>query len=101
MLSALNPDRLYFDKTKLEFLLLLLVLSQVKSLTTIVLSGTHHGDVTAFFLYYSQDGQRWTVWRTKLPAPVSDSMQINTLTSVFEASVLLLMINCVITLSML
>ena len=72
VLSALNPDRLYFDKTKLEFLLLLLVLSQVKTLTTIVLSGTHHGDVTAFFLYYSQDGQRWTVWRTKPPAPVSD-----------------------------
>ncbi|XP_029206895.2 uncharacterized protein LOC114970596 isoform X2 [Acropora millepora] len=42
---------------------------QVKNLTTIVLSGTHHGDVTAFFLYYSQDGQRWAVWRTKAPAP--------------------------------
>lgn len=44
-------------------------LAQVKNVSTIVQTGTDYGDVTAFFLYYSQDGQRWKVWSSKPLAP--------------------------------
>ena len=48
-----------------------LIQFQVKNVTAIAQRGTDTGDVTAFSLEYSLDGQRWTVWSSKPRTSVS------------------------------
>lgn len=44
---------------------------QAKKVSAILQRGTDTGDVTAFSLQYSLDGQRWTVWSSKPRTSVS------------------------------
>ena len=57
----------------ITFVINIIIISfpQVKRLSAIVQSGTNRGDVTAYFLQHSQDGQRWDVWSSKARATVS------------------------------
>ncbi|KAJ7312352.1 hypothetical protein OS493_039750, partial [Desmophyllum pertusum] len=40
-------------------------LGQTKKLSAVIQKGTDTGDVTGYFLQYSLDGQRWTMWSSK------------------------------------